>query len=150
MFNIDNYGITSGRLVSDPQVYDNADGSKKIRITVAAANNYKNRDGSRTSQFLPLEDFIPARRARKGNGVYDLMHQGDKVTVQYTIRNNNYTRDNGEQVYNIVLHIDSVRLDETKAITEARQAAKATGTEADKPEVEKEAAKSSKSSKKIA
>ena len=149
MFNLDNYGITSGRLVSDPQIYDNADGSKKVRITVAATNNYRNRDGSRTSQFLPLEDFIPARRARKGNGVYDLMHQGDKVTVQYTVKNNNYTKENGEQVYDIVLHIDSVRLDETKAITEARQAAKAAGNEAEKPEAET-AAKSRKSGRKAA
>lgn len=149
MFNIDNYGVTSGRLVSDPQIYDNADGSRKVRITIAAANNYKNRDGSRSSQFLPLEDFIPSRRARKGNGVYDLMHQGDKVTVQYTVRNNNYTRDNGEQIYNIVLHIDSVRLDETKAITEARQAAKAAGTETEKPEAETPA-KSGKSGRKAA
>lgn len=151
MFNIENYGITTGRLTTDPQVYENSDGSCKIRITVAAANNYKNRDGSRGAQFLPLEDFISAKRARKGNRVYDLMHQGDKVTVQYTVKNNNYEKVNAagvsEMVYGIVLQIDNIRLLESRTTTSARQAAKAEAQAQKEADEEKQKAGTRKSTK---
>lgn len=129
MFNLENYGIISGRLVSDPQIYENADGSRKIRITLAASNNYRNKDGSRSAQFIPLEAFIIANKAKKDNGVFDLMHIGDKITVSYTVKNNNYTdRSTGKPVYGLVLQIENVKLDESKATTAARQEAKAAET----------------------
>ncbi len=125
MFNLENFGITTGRLTADPQIYDNADGSKKVRITVAAPNAYKNRDGGRGTQFIPLESFIPAERAVNGDGVFGMLHQGDKVTAQYSVRNNNYARADGERVYGIVLQIDAIRFGETRAVVSARQQAKA-------------------------
>lgn len=139
MFNMENYGMTTGRLTTDPQLYENADGSRKIRITVAAANNYQNRDGSRGAQFLPFEDFIPSKRAKYGNGVYDMMHQGDKISVQYTVKNNNYEKTNEdgtkEMVYGLILQVENIRLLESKATTSARQAAK-TRTEPEEPKAE--------------
>ena len=156
MFNIENHGIISGRLTAEPFVFDNSDGSRKIRINLASRNNYRNKDGSRGAQFIPLESFLPARRARKGNGVFDLMHIGDKITVSYTVKNNNYTDSaTGQPVYGLVLQIETVKLDESKATTAARQAARTSGNEAEKSGTattvpEAPVAESKKSAKKAA
>lgn len=125
MFNLNNYGVATGRLTSDPFVYQNTDGSQKVRITLAANDNYKNADGKRSTQFLPFEAFIPADR---NPGVYNMIHSGDKISIAYTVKNNNYRDKNtNEMIYGIILQIEKISLEESKATTTARQAAKATG-----------------------
>lgn len=126
MFNLNNYGVATGRLTADPFVYQNADGSQKVRITLAASDNYKNADGKRSTQFLPFEAFIPAER---NLGVFGMIHSGDKISVAYTVKNNNYRdKTTNEMIYGIVLQIEKISLEESKATTAARQAAKASGT----------------------
>ena len=126
MFNLNNYGVATGRLTADPFVYQNTDGSQKVRITLAASDNYKNADGKRSTQFLPFEAFIPADR---NPGVYNMIHSGDKISIAYTVKNNNYRDKNtNEMIYVIILQIEKISLEESKATTAARQAAKASGT----------------------
>lgn len=126
MFNLNNYGVATGRLTSDPFVYQNTDGSQKVRITLAASDNYKNADGKRSTQFLPFEAFIPAER---NLGVFGMIHSGDKISIAYTVKNNNYRdKSTNEMIYGIVLQIEKISLEESKATTAARQAAKASGT----------------------
>ena len=126
MFNLNNYGVATGRLTADPFVYQNTDGSQKVRITLAANDNYKNADGKRSTQFLPFEAFIPAER---NLGVFSMIHSGDKISVAYTVKNNNYRDKNtNEMIYGIILQIEKISLEESKATTTARQAAKASGT----------------------
>lgn len=122
MKNIRNYGIVTGRLTKDPAVYNNSDGSRKIRFTVAAQNQYTDGDGNRGSQFIPLEAFIPAKQA--DNGPFDYLDCGDLVSCSYTIQNNNYKDRNGEMVYGLVLLVDSIALLESRTSKEARLAAK--------------------------
>lgn len=50
MKNIRNYGIVTGRLTRDPQVFENRDGSRKIKFTVAAQNHFTNGQGEYDSQ----------------------------------------------------------------------------------------------------
>lgn len=130
MLNMRNYGVAEGRLTREPAVFQNSDGSKKIKLTIAAQDNYKstNEDGKKEkgSQFIQLEAFVPAGRDKT---VYDLMHKGDMVGAQYSIRSNTYEKD-GKPVYSQVLFIESVDLKETKATTAAR-AAKAVAAPAD-------------------
>ena len=126
MFNLNNYGVATGRLTADPFVYQNTDGSQKVRITLAASDNYKNADGKRSTQFLPFEAFIPAER---NLGVFGMIHSGDKISIAYTVKNNNYRDKNtNEMIYGIILQIEKISLEESKATTAARQAAKASGT----------------------
>ena len=126
MYNINNYAITSGRLVSDPMTFDNSDGSRKVKFTIAAPNNYKAADGTRGAQFVPVQAFLSKDFvAKNGNGVYDLIHKGDKVTVQSTIVNNRYTDKDGKEVYDLVFQIDNISLEEPKAVTQARAAGRA-------------------------
>ena len=125
MLNLNNYGIVTGRLTTDPFIYQNNDGSRKIRITLAVSNNYKNPDGKRSTQFLPLEAFIPVDRKL---GVFDMIHAGDKISAAYTVKNNNYTDKNtNKMIYGLVLQIERISFEESKTTTTARQAAKAIG-----------------------
>ena len=125
MLNLNNYGIVTGRLTTDPFIYQNSDGSRKIRITLAVSDNYKNTNGKRSTQFLPLEAFIPVDRKL---GVFDMVHAGDKISAAYTVKNNNYTDKNtNKMIYGLVLQIARISFEESKTTTTARQAAKAIG-----------------------
>ena len=111
MFNLNNYSVATGRLTADPFVYQNTDGSQKVRITLATNDNYKNADGKRSTQFLPFEAFIPADR---NPGVYTMIHSGDKISIAYTVKNNNYRDKNtNEMIYGIVLQIEKISLEES-------------------------------------
>lgn len=127
--NIRNFGMASGRLTRDPYIAKNSDGSSKVLLTIAAQNDFKNKDGKRDSQFINLEGFVPAGREL---GVYNLMHKGDMIGVEYTVRTNNYTDKDGKPVYGQVLFIQSVDLKETKQTIAARNE----NTQADEPAVE--------------
>lgn len=117
--NTSNFGIAQGRLTKDPVFFDNKDGSKKVMITVAAQDSFKNAAGERTTQFIQLEGFISNKS--NGIGVYAYMHKGDMVNVAYGVRTNNYEKD-GKTVYSQVLSINGVQLLETKKSQAARTA----------------------------
>lgn len=126
MMNLSNYGIVTGRLVKDPAVYTNADGSRKTKITITTQNNYRNsQTGEKEAQFLPLEYFTPADR--DDLQVFNYMYKGDKVTIQYTLKNVQYTDTENRKVYSLVLQIENIRLDETKSSTHANTAANTGG-----------------------
>ena len=71
--NVNNFAVTRGRLASDPRFFENSDGSRTVRFTVMAPQNYTRRDGSRGSDVVSVERFIPADR---DNGVFDMIHRG--------------------------------------------------------------------------
>lgn len=118
--NIRNYGVVEGRLVKDPVIFTNNDGSRKVMLTVAVMDNFKSKDGKKGSQFVQLEAFVSAKQT--GNGVYGYMHKGDLVGLEFTIRTNNYTDKAGNPVYSQVLLVQGVDLKESKTTTDARQA----------------------------
>lgn len=118
--NFRNHFQAAGRLTQDPAVFDNKDGSKKVRFTLAVKDNYTGKDGERDSQFLPVEAFVTADAAAKnGIGVYGSMHKGDFVAVTGQIKNNNYEKD-GVQHYDLVLSIETRDLLEPKSVTDQR------------------------------
>jgi len=118
MKNIRNYGIVTGRLTRNPIFYENKDGSRKVKFTVAAQNHFTNEQGERDSQFIPLEAFIPAKQ--QNNGPYDYLDKGDLVSCSYSVQNNNYQDKDGQMVYGLVLLVDSIALLESKTSKEAR------------------------------
>lgn len=121
MTNIRNHGVAIGRLSKDVTVFKNKDGSCKVMLTLAVQDNFTSKDGKKNSQFISLEGFIRADKAKDNNGVYDHMHKGDMIGVEYSVRTNNYEK-NGETVYGQVLFIEAVDLMESKRTTDARQA----------------------------
>lgn len=124
-----------GRLTDDPVVFENTDGSKKVRLTLAVKDNFSSKDGQKGSQFLPCEGFISADAAAKnGLGLYDKMHKGDMVAVSGQIQNNNWTGKDGTPHYELVLHIETREMLESKAVTEQRQVNRAVAADAERVE----------------
>lgn len=130
--NTNNYAIAVGRLTGsqnegeDVKVFENKDGSRKVRFNLAVQNNYKGKDGKKASQFLPFEALISAKKfAESGLGVFARIHKGDKITVLYDIRNNNYKDKDGNDVYGLTLFVEQINLEESKTVVDNRLAARA-------------------------
>ena len=130
--NMNNYAILRGRLVSDPAVFANKDGSSKVKFTVACENNYKGKDGKRDSQMIPGEAFTKDY----AKSPFSKIHKGDKVSLECSLRNNNYVDKDGKQVYSTIVFVENIQFEESKSVTEARaaeNAAKAAATAAAAP-----------------
>lgn len=129
--NHDNFGFISGRLVKDPLIRDNANGSKTVLITVAAKNNYKDSNGDYTTEFVQLKGFV---REGAELGAYGFMKKGAPWSFMYSVKTNNYTDKDGVAHYGQELRVESAQVKETKNQAEAReakaQAAAAVETEA--------------------
>ena len=130
--NVNNNFQLTGRLTQDPKVFDNADGSRKVRFTLAVKDNFQSKqaDGTmvRGSQFIPVEVFRSAEQVQKsGLGVYGLAHKGDLVTVTGQMQNNNYTGSDGVEHYEVVNRVENVELMESKSVTDARREDRAAG-----------------------
>lgn len=121
MSNVRNFGVIIGRLAKAPHVFNNADGSHKVSVTVAVRENYKNKEGKYPTQFVQLQRFI-AKDAADFN-LYNNMESGLKVGFQFTVRQNKYVNKAGETVYDQILVITGVDFLETKAEVARRKAA---------------------------
>ena len=129
--NIRNYGVIEGRLTRDPSIITNKDGSRKVFISIAARDNFKNADGKRGTQFVSLEAFISNKQA--SNGVYGYMHKGDMVALHYTVKSFRYTpKDSTEEVFGQTLFIQEVDLKDCNKRTDG-------DAEGDAPEAAPEA-----------
>lgn len=113
-----NFGIMEGRLVKNPVIFTNSDGSKKVSLVIAVRRNFKNKDGKVDSDFIATEGFIPAQT--KNNGVYDYIHKGDLVGIEYTLRTSRYTDKNSEEVYAQTVFIQNIDFKESKSVTQQR------------------------------
>ena len=77
-----NYGVAIGRLVRQPKVYENRDGSHKVLYTLAVNRNFQNKEGRRDSDFVNLEAFLPAGR-KVDQSVYSRLRVGELVAVRH-------------------------------------------------------------------
>jgi len=120
MSNLRNMYLFEGRLAKAPIFLDNKDGSKKVLLTIAIQNDFKNKKtGDKDSQFIPFQGFIAAG---KGKGVYDFIEKGSLIGGAAELRNNNYDAADGTKVYGIVNVIQKIDLKESKSTTDARHA----------------------------
>lgn len=121
--NPDNFAIVKGRLASDPRFFPNKDGSRTVRFTVLANQNFTKRNGERGTDAVSLERFIPADRS---NGVFDMIHQGDLVRIMHHSTTESYTDLNTGETHYIEKHIvDDVQMEESRKVTTARLAKRA-------------------------
>lgn len=119
-----NSGIAIGRLAKDPVVFTNKDGSKKVVVSLALRNNYKDADGNTSSQFIDFEGFVASGASAP---VFDMVHSGDLVSLMYELRNDNWTDKSGIQHYDVQLRINDVRMLESKETTSGRRASRKDG-----------------------
>lgn len=116
--NMNNFAIVRGRLVADPAVFANKDGSSKVKFTVATEDNYKGKDGKRGAQMIAVEAFTKDYT----KSPYSKIHKGDKVSLECSLRNNNYTDKDGKPVYSTIVFVEAIQFEESKSVTEARAA----------------------------
>ena len=117
-----NTGTAIGRLASDPRFFDNKDGSRTVQFTVLVDQDFVSAGGERGVDAVPVERFIPADR---GNGVFNMIHQGDQVQVSYRTTTDSYVDRNGERRYVTKLIVADVQLLESRKVTTERLAKRA-------------------------
>lgn len=93
-----NVSTLVGRLTRDPQIIDNKNGGKTVLFTVAVERSYKDKDGNRPTDFVPVKAFVQDKA--KSNGPYDYMKKGQLVAVEAELRSSQYEKD-GETVYGL-------------------------------------------------
>ena len=117
-----NFGVAIGRLASDPRFFNNRDGSRTVRFTVLVDQDFVNAGGERGTDAVSVERFIPNDR---GNGVFDMIHQGDLVEVSYRVTTDAYVDRNGERRYVTKLIVSDVQMLESRKVTTERLAKRA-------------------------
>lgn len=117
-----NFGVAIGRLASDPRFFNNRDGSRTVRFTVLVDQDFVNAGGERGTDAVSVERFIPNDR---GNGVFDMIHQGDLVEVSYRVTTDSYVDRNGERRYVTKLIVSDVQMLESRKVTTERLAKRA-------------------------
>lgn len=117
-----NFGVAIGRLASDPRFFSNRDGSRTVRFTVLVDQDFVNAGGERGTDAVSVERFIPNDR---GNGVFDMIHQGDLVEVSYRITTDSYVDRNDERRYVTKLIVSDIQMLESRKVTTERLAKRA-------------------------
>jgi single-stranded DNA-binding protein len=117
-----NFGVAIGRLASDPRFFNNRDGSRTVRFTVLVDQDFVNVGGERGTDAVSVERFIPNDR---GNGVFDMIHQGDLVEVSYRVTTDSYVDRNDERRYVTKLIVSDVQMLESRKVTTERLAKRA-------------------------
>ena len=87
----------SGRLVRDPEIVPNKKG-KTVLFTLAVERGYKDADGNRPVDFIPVKAFV--REGAKSNGPYDHMVKGRIIAVKADLRATQFEKE-GETVYGL-------------------------------------------------
>lgn len=128
MANPDSIAVAHGRLASDPKVFTNKDGSKKVMFTAYVDRGYTNRAGERVSDALPFEAFV--RAETDGVGPFAHIHKGDRVGINYEPRMNVYQK-NGETVYELKLEVQDISFRDSRSESQARLAERVNKAEAE-------------------
>ena len=87
-----------GRTTRDPQIIENKNGGKTVLFTVAVERSYKDSEGNRPVDFVPVKAFIQDKA--KSNGPYDYLKKGQLIAVEAELRSSQYEKD-GETVYGL-------------------------------------------------
>lgn len=86
-----------GRLARTPKIMDNKKG-KTVLLTLAVERSYKDSEGNRPVDYVPVKAFI--REGAKSNGPFDFMVKGQLVSIQAELRATQFEKD-GEKVYGL-------------------------------------------------
>ena len=93
-----NTTVLVGRTTRDPQIIENKNGGKTVLFTLAVERSYKDSEGNRPVDFVPVKAFIQDKA--KSNGPYDYLKKGQLIAVEAELRSSQYEKD-GETVYGL-------------------------------------------------
>ena len=105
-----NVAILMGRLTRDPEVRysTNASGTAVARYSIAVDRRFK-RDGQPEADFFDCVSF-----GKQAEFVEKYLHKGTKVVVVGSVQNDNYTKQDGSQVYSVQIMVDEIEFAESK------------------------------------
>lgn len=119
------------RIAGDRHVNQNQDGSVTVLFAGYAQNDFTNREGEVTSELINFNYFIPASRVKKsGLGIAEHIYKGDMFAVQSRVGTDSYTDKAGNQVYKMVLKVESIKALTPKAESQARRGQTSDNTQA--------------------
>lgn len=103
--------ILMGRLTADPELRQTTSGISSCRFSVAIDRGYKSKDtGERQTDFI---NVIAWRQTAEF--VHRYFSKGRMIIVEGSLRNNNYTDQNGVKHYSMDVQADNVTFGESKA-----------------------------------
>lgn len=96
--------ILYGRLTADPIYRQTQSGIGMVRFTVACDRPFADKQtGKREADFIEVQAW-----RNIGDFVSRYFHKGDAITVEGSLRNNNYEDKNGVKHYTYVVMADQV------------------------------------------
>lgn len=102
--------ILMGRLCADPDFRQTPSGVPVCRIRVAVDRRFSNKQtGEREADFINVTCW-----RQQAEFVSRYFHKGSMVIVEGSLRNNDYTDQNGVKHYSMEVYADSVSFGETK------------------------------------
>ena len=109
-----NKGFFMGRLCKDPEIrYSNNQNSTCVaKFNLAVDRRFK-RDGEPDADFFQIVAF-----GKLGEFAEKYLHKGTKVVIEYEVRNNNYTNNDGQKVYGFQFIANSIEFAESKRAAE--------------------------------
>ena len=106
--------ILMGRLTRDPEVRVST-GERQTnigRFSIAVDRRFK-REGQPDADFFNCTCF-----GRQAEFVEKYLHKGTKVVVVGSVQNDNYTKQDGSQVYSVQIMVDEIEFAESKNSSE--------------------------------
>lgn len=105
-----NKAVLMGRLVRDPEVRTTQSGTSVANFTLAIDRQYKNSDGSRTTDFIPCVAW-----RQTGEFVYKYFRKGDRLLAEGTIQPSSWIDNDGQKRYKTEVVVDQVHFCESKS-----------------------------------
>lgn len=107
--------ILMGRLTADPELRQTTSGISSCRFSVAIDRSYRSKDtGERQTDFI---NVVAWRQTAEFVSRY--FSKGRMIIVEGSLRNNNYTDNNGVKHYSMDVQADNVSFGESKAAANA-------------------------------
>lgn len=107
--------ILMGRLTADPELRQTPSGVSSCRFSVAVDRPYKSKDtGERQTDFIRVTAW-----RQQAEFVSRYFSKGRMIIVEGSLRNNDYTDQNGVKHYSMDVQADNVSFGESKAASAA-------------------------------
>ena len=109
-----NKGFFMGRLCKDPDIRfsNNQNSTCVAKFNLAVDRRFK-REGEPDADFFQIVAF-----GKLGEFAEKYLHKGTKVVIEYEVRNNNYTNNDGQKVYGFQFIANSIEFAESKRAAE--------------------------------
>lgn len=107
--------ILMGRLTADPELRQTTSGISSCRFSVAIDRPYKSKEtGERQTDFINVITW-----RQQAEFVSRYFSKGKMIIVEGSLRNDNYTDQNGVKHYSMNVQADNVSFGETKSASAA-------------------------------